>query len=174
VYYIFGYENNKGDWLMRYTVEELREKLNELDLALLNILLHRMALIPLVANYKKTHNLPIFQPEREKYIFDSIENFTNKTGLDPNLPKNIFASIINASKEVEDICIKEEKVICEEKQSFLNDNKGLGVVFESSLGKLTEFNELMEGLKKNLSNNFKNTMLVELLSSLAERQLNEK
>lgn len=79
----------------------IRKYLDELDTALRFILLQRMALISLVGEIKAENNLPVFQPEREKQIFKSIQDFCENTGLNTQLLNDIYTTIIKDAHRIE-------------------------------------------------------------------------
>ena len=54
-------------------LEEIRTEIDALDKELLALFERRMDLCRDVALYKKEHNLPVFQPEREEKLLDKIE-----------------------------------------------------------------------------------------------------
>ena len=49
-------------------LNELRKEINQIDDELLKLFLRRMEVTDQVADYKRTHNLPIYQPQREREI----------------------------------------------------------------------------------------------------------
>ena len=57
-------------------LEEIRTEIDALDKELLALFERRMDLCRDVALYKKEHNLPVFQPEREEKLLDKIEHET--------------------------------------------------------------------------------------------------
>ena len=54
-------------------LEEIRTEIDALDKQLLALFERRMDLCRDVALYKKEHNLPVFQPEREEKLLEKIE-----------------------------------------------------------------------------------------------------
>ena len=53
-------------------LQELRDRIDDLDAELLALFMKRMELCRDVADYKKEHNLPIFQGGREQQVIDRI------------------------------------------------------------------------------------------------------
>ena len=49
-------------------LNELRNEINQIDDQLLELFLRRMDIASQVADYKKAHDLPIYQPQREREI----------------------------------------------------------------------------------------------------------
>lgn len=82
-------------------LSQIREHLDRLDNALLAILAERMAFIPLVAEYKKAHNLPRFQPAREEEIIEKKRKLAQTLNLNPDLCENIMKVIIEDAHRIE-------------------------------------------------------------------------
>lgn len=87
---------------------QLLEKLNEhrreidtIDEQMLQLLEKRLAIIKKIADLKTRENLPIRDTNREAVILDNIAVKAEKLGLDPELVKRFFRSIIELSFEVE-------------------------------------------------------------------------
>ena len=55
-------------------LEEIRTEIDALDKELLALFERRMDLCRDVALYKKEHNLPVFQPEREEKLLDEFDS----------------------------------------------------------------------------------------------------
>jgi len=53
-------------------LQELRNKIDEIDNKLIDLFQQRMDLSAKVAKYKKQHNLPVYDPKREQEILDSL------------------------------------------------------------------------------------------------------
>ena len=49
-------------------LNELRNEINSIDEEILDLFLRRMDIASQVADYKKAHDLPIYQPQREREI----------------------------------------------------------------------------------------------------------
>jgi chorismate mutase len=132
---------------MQYTLEELRERISLIDKAILNMVLQRMALIPLVAEVKKRDSLPIHQPVREKLIFENLESFSKENGVKEEVIKNIFNSLINYSKEIEEYCIKQRDTDYYDVFKLEEDSNELTELYNGTFSRLIEYNSLMECLK---------------------------
>ena len=81
---------------------EIRNKLDELDHRLIALLAERMSVIPSVAECKIKHNLPRYQPEREKTMIERIRNLASNLNLNPNLGENIIKLIIADAHRIEE------------------------------------------------------------------------
>ena len=78
-------------------LNELRNEINQIDDQLLELFLRRMDIASQVADYKKAHDLPIYQPQREREILKNVEQ---KAG--PELgryARNLFAKLMELSKD---------------------------------------------------------------------------
>lgn len=53
-------------------LNELRNGINSIDEEILSLFLHRMDIASQVADYKKAHDLPIYQPQREREILKKV------------------------------------------------------------------------------------------------------
>ena len=53
-------------------LNELRNEINQIDDEILNLFLRRMDVAEQVADYKREHNLPILQPQREREILKKV------------------------------------------------------------------------------------------------------
>lgn len=68
-------------------LKELRNKINEIDNEILSLYLKRMNISKQIGQYKKEHNLPIYDSKREEEL---INNLLNKT---VNEPKQVIKNI---------------------------------------------------------------------------------
>lgn len=81
------------------SLEELRKKIDDLDQILADALLERMAVAEQIAAWKRDHNLPIFDPDREKAILQDITRRYEGRNAQELLP--YFAMIMKFSKELQ-------------------------------------------------------------------------
>jgi chorismate mutase/prephenate dehydratase len=78
-------------------LNELRGEINAIDEEILNLFLRRMDIASQVADYKKAHDLPIYQPQREREILETIEQ---KAGpVLGRYARNLFAKLMELSKD---------------------------------------------------------------------------
>ncbi|QJC36662.1 bifunctional chorismate mutase/prephenate dehydrogenase [Enterobacteriaceae endosymbiont of Donacia simplex] len=75
----------------------LRDKIDILDIKLLDILSKRLELVKKIGLIKNKYGLPIYVPEREKYIISLRKKEAKKKGISPNFIKDILYRIINES-----------------------------------------------------------------------------
>jgi len=59
-------------------LEEARIQIDEIDKALVSLLEERLTLVTKVASYKKEHNLPIFDRNREEAVLEKISSYVKE------------------------------------------------------------------------------------------------
>jgi chorismate mutase/prephenate dehydratase len=74
----------------------IRKDIDRVDTQILELFASRMNLSMQVAEYKKQHNLPIFQPEREKSIIERVRE-NSPQGLE-NASEVLFTTMIDSGK----------------------------------------------------------------------------
>ena len=88
-------------------LKQLRDGIDDVDSEILSLFLKRMELCRGVADYKKEHNMPVFQGGREQQIIDRIVELT----ADKNLEKGtsaLFTTIMDISKILQNRTILKE------------------------------------------------------------------
>ena len=80
-------------------LEEIRTEIDALDKQLLALFERRMDLCRDVALYKKEHNLPVFQPEREEKLLDKIEQAASPDRK--HAARTLFSVILDISKQLQ-------------------------------------------------------------------------
>lgn len=78
-----------------------RKEIDKIDEQLLQLLEKRLTIVKKIADLKNQENLPIRDTKRETVILDNIAVKAEKLGLDPELAKRFFRSVIELSVEVE-------------------------------------------------------------------------
>lgn len=81
-------------------IDKLREKINQLDDQLLRIFNERAALAVQIGEAKKTLNLAIYDPKREKLIFERMHK-NNPGPLDNAAIVRLFERVIDESRSLE-------------------------------------------------------------------------
>ena len=79
-------------------LNEIREKINEVDEALIKSFKLRMALVKEVALYKKENNMPIFDSKREEELIKKNISLLNDKELEEYY-LNFFNSLLSESKK---------------------------------------------------------------------------
>ena len=82
------------------TIEKFREEINVVDDKIINLLKRRANLVLKISNLKKKYNLDIYQPLREKDIFERLS--TKTTIYKPSNIIAIWKEIIRASKLIQE------------------------------------------------------------------------
>lgn len=81
-------------------LKQLRDGIDDTDSEILSLFLKRMELCRGVAEYKRMHNLPVFQGGREQEVIDRIKSLT----ADPQLENGtaaLFTTIMDISKHLQ-------------------------------------------------------------------------
>ena len=87
-------------------IEEVRKHIDRLDTVLITTLAERMSLIPEIAQYKKKNSIPIFDEKREQQIMKKLLKIAEDNGLDKGFVEEIFLSVFNESKRLQEKIIK--------------------------------------------------------------------
>lgn len=90
------------------TIDDLRCEIDRLDTELLKIFNQRAQLALQIGELKKTAGLPIFDPNREKKIFQRMKN-ENPGPLDDQAIVRLFERVIDESRRLERIKTESEK-----------------------------------------------------------------
>ena len=77
-------------------LNELRNEINQIDDEILSLFLRRMEVAGQVAAYKREHSLPIYQPQREQEILESV---SIKAGALGGYARVLFATLMDLSKQ---------------------------------------------------------------------------
>ena len=88
-------------------IDSIRVKINQLDNELLRIFNERAALALEIGHIKKKLNRPIYDPKREKLIFERIKQ-ANPGPLDNDAVVRLFERVIDESRSLERIRSKGE------------------------------------------------------------------
>lgn len=84
------------------TIDEIRLRINQLDDQLLQIFNERASLALEIGEIKKELNLPIYDPKREKLIFERMQ-LKNPGPLDNGAIVRMFERVIDESRRLERI-----------------------------------------------------------------------
>ena len=77
-------------------LNELRNEINGIDDEILGPFLRRMALAKQVAEYKRENGLPIYQPQREQEILESVAQRAGELG---GYAKELFTALMDLIKQ---------------------------------------------------------------------------
>lgn len=92
-------------------IDQIRDRINDLDDELLRIFNERAALALQIGEIKKQHNLPIYDPRREKLIFERMRQ-SNPGPLDNAAIVRLFERVIDESRSLERIHAKRKDASC--------------------------------------------------------------
>ncbi|MCF7865293.1 MAG: chorismate mutase [Candidatus Pacebacteria bacterium] len=80
-------------------IQNLRQKINNFDMKIIELISKRQSLMPLVGLYKKENKVPIHQPQREKEILAKIKILADEHKLNPVMLEKIFKTLFKDAKE---------------------------------------------------------------------------
>jgi chorismate mutase len=81
-------------------VGELRVRIDQIDDQLMKLLNSRSACAVEIGRIKRRLGLPVYQPEREKWILDRVEK-NNPGPLDSGALRRVFERVIDESRRLE-------------------------------------------------------------------------
>jgi chorismate mutase len=79
-------------------IEQLREKIDKVDLRIVALLEERVDLVKKIGEAKRRHGLPIADPKREQQVLNMI---TGGSKLNKGFVKGLFERIIDYCRENE-------------------------------------------------------------------------
>jgi len=82
-------------------IKQIRRHIDRIDTVLITALAERMSLMPDVAEYKKKNDIPIFDEKREVEIMKNLKRIAKEQGLDESFVEEIFLSVFNESKRIQ-------------------------------------------------------------------------
>lgn len=100
-------------------LSEIRENIDRIDKQIIKLFAERMECAKLVGEYKKEHNIPILNEEREKEILDSTEKSCGEYGSSARilfgnimeLSRALQHDIVGSGSELRNIIENSEKII---------------------------------------------------------------
>jgi chorismate mutase len=92
-------------------IDDIRKEIDRLDSELLRIFNERAALALQIGEIKKELNLPVYDPGREKLIFERMRA-ANPGPLEDNAIVRLFERVIDESRRLERIRTKGEYRRC--------------------------------------------------------------
>jgi len=81
-------------------VGELRRRIDQIDDQLMKLLNSRSACAVEIGRIKRRLGLPVYQPDREKWILDRVEQ-NNPGPLDSGALRRVFERVIDESRRLE-------------------------------------------------------------------------
>jgi len=89
-------------------LDKIRKDIGRVDEVILTALAERMAIIPALAAEKKKRKIPIFQEKLEKEMIKRLRKMAKQQELDPNFVEEVFLSIFNESKRIQNEAMRRE------------------------------------------------------------------
>ena len=86
-------------------IDEIRKEIDRLDNELLRIFNERASLALAIGEIKKAKGIPVYDPEREKLIFDKVKG-RNPGPLEDGAIVRLFERVIDESRRLERIRTK--------------------------------------------------------------------
>ncbi|MDP7179653.1 MAG: chorismate mutase [Candidatus Woesearchaeota archaeon] len=82
-------------------IKKVRKHIDRIDVVIITALAERMSLMPEIAEYKKGNDIPIFDEQREQQIMKKLQTMAKEQGLDESFVEEVFLSIFNESKRIQ-------------------------------------------------------------------------
>ena len=86
-------------------IADWRKKIDELDLHLVDLLNERAKAAQEIGRLKRNTSLPIYEPAREKLIFENVKK-ANKGPLPDNELRHVYERIIDVMRNIQKIEIQ--------------------------------------------------------------------
>ncbi len=133
--------------LSPHSLEELRIQIDQVDKNLLDLIEKRAQLVARVGDYKKTHQLPAFDPVREEQIRLKIKDYNSTSSSISNYEmEQIFMTLVSQFRSFEGAHIQRQiakELFDKSDLSFMNTHKivifGFGLLGSSFYLALQEF-----------------------------------
>jgi chorismate mutase len=90
------------------TIKQIRSEIEEIDQQIIMLIAKRISLLPKIIDYKKQQHLNIFQPEREKQLFQKYWCLARERHLNPEFVRKLFELIIEESRNQQEDLLDEE------------------------------------------------------------------
>ncbi len=81
-------------------IEEFRRRIDQIDEQLMKLLNARSACAVEIGRIKRRLGLPVYQPDREKWILERVAR-NNPGPLDPGAVRRVFERVIDESRRLE-------------------------------------------------------------------------
>ena len=83
----------------------LRKEVSDLNLELLELLVKRGKAVEKLGDFKRSHSLPVFDPEREQQILEGLAHMEH-TPYPLESIQSIYQAIFDASKDIQHLMRK--------------------------------------------------------------------
>ena len=82
-------------------LKKVRDKLDQYDNIIQNMLTLRLSVIPTVADIKKENNMEIVHQDRESKMYSKMDKFASEHGISAELLKKLYKEIISEAVSIE-------------------------------------------------------------------------
>ncbi len=82
-------------------LKKVRDKLDQYDNVIQNMLTLRLSVIPIVADIKKENNMEIVHQDRESKMYSKMDKFALEHGISSELLKKLYKEIISEAVSIE-------------------------------------------------------------------------
>ncbi len=82
-------------------LKKVRNKLDQYDNMIQNLLTLRLSVIPTVADIKKSNNMEIVHQDRESKMYSKMDKFASEHGISSELLKKLYKEIILEAVSIE-------------------------------------------------------------------------
>ena len=82
-------------------LKKVRNKLDQYDNMIQNLLTLRLSVIPTVADIKKSNNMEIVHQDRESKMYSKMDKFASEHGISSELLKKLYKEIISEAVSIE-------------------------------------------------------------------------
>ena len=82
-------------------IEELRLQITEVDAKIIELIAARRDVVRKIGEYKRQHNLPVFDPTREALLKELHDTVCMEHDLSPDMVANVFEVLIDESRKVQ-------------------------------------------------------------------------
>lgn len=89
---------------------DLRKQIDGIDQKILELLANRTDLSKKVLQYKKKHNLSVFQPSREKEILAARKELAAELNLDPKFVDSLFEMLFANSRKIQEEALQKTEM----------------------------------------------------------------
>ena len=89
-------------------IAEWRKKIDELDLRLVELLNQRAKAAQEIGRLKRNTQMPIYEPDREKKIFENVRN-ANRGPLPDNELRHVYERIIDVMRNIQKLEIQPDR-----------------------------------------------------------------
>lgn len=81
-------------------LEEYREQIDEVDEQLVNLIAKRFEVVAKIGEYKKAHNLPVFNPAREEEVLRKVARWNPNDFYTAQI-QHVYQTMMDEAKQIE-------------------------------------------------------------------------